>query len=71
MMSKKDYETFADIFHKHYEGDLTTTEYDLFAHLLNDLVKYFKEDNPKFDKFLFYDRVLGGKKEKNQMELGI
>ena len=66
-MTKKDYIAIADIFHQHmtitqdYEiGNVTIgamQEEPNSFHILNDLMQYMKQDNPRFNKTKFLEKV--------------
>ena len=68
-LSKKDYIAIADIFHQYMtithscndaKGDVTIgamqDEPNSF-HILNDLMQYMKQDNPRFNKAKFLEKV--------------
>ncbi len=52
-LSKKDYIAIADIFHKHMaiEADIAVNN------VLSELMQYMKQDNPRFSKTKFLEKV--------------
>lgn len=62
-MSKKNYEEIAKILNKNFR---VSKELDTFGHdsysteLENDLINYFKRDNPNFNSERFIDAITKG-----------
>lgn len=52
MFSEKDYEKIAEILRKCYEDSLLSVE-DHFNEAVDDLIDYFKADNPNFSEEKF------------------
>lgn len=52
-MTRKDYIAIADIFHKYMviEADIAVNN------ILSDLMQYMKQDNPRFNKTKFLEKV--------------